>query len=287
MKLNAYAKVNLGLDIVRKNEQGYHDLKSIFVPITLHDQIMIHPFREDQFRVYPKFFIHPEKNTILKMIDVCRKRFNFKEHFSITLHKHIPSQAGIGGGSADAAAVLNYLIDFYGWDLSVQEKIEIAKEVGADVPFCVFNQPALVEGIGDHLQFFDFKSTTHVVLVQAKKGVSTAKAFAGLDYPNLKHPNIDDLKEALIQEDYQGFTQHLGNSFEDVAIQLVPQIKAIKDQLIECGCDATQMSGSGSVVMGFSQDEAVIDKCVQYFRGKVRFVRKTSLMVKASDNLLK
>lgn len=287
MKLNAYAKVNLGLDIVRKNDKGYHDLKSIFVPITLHDQIMIHSYKEDRFRVYPKFFIHPEKNTILKMIEVCRNRFHFHEHFSITLHKHIPSQAGIGGGSADAAAVFNYLIDFYGWDLSDEEKIEIAKEVGADVPFCVFNRPALVEGIGDQLNFFDFKSTIHVILVQAKKGVSTAKAFAGLDYPNLKHPNIDQLKEALINQDYVSFTKNLGNSFEDVAIKLVPQIKDIKDDLIKCGCDATQMSGSGSVVMGFSQNEEIIDQCVKYFRGKVRFVRKTSLMVEASESLLK
>lgn len=287
MKLNAYAKVNLGLDIVRKNEQGYHDLKSIFVPITLHDQIMIHPYREAQFRVFPKFYIHPEKNTVLKMIEVCRKHFNFKEQFSITLHKHIPSQAGIGGGSADAAAVFNYLIDFYDWKLSDEEKIEIAKEVGADVPFCVFNRPALVEGIGDKLEFFDFKSTTHVILVQAKKGVSTSKAFSGLDYPNLIHPNIDSLKEALIEENYSKFSSHLGNSFEDVAIKLVPQIKEIKDQLIALGCDATQMSGSGSVVMGFSQSEEVMDECVKFFRGKVRFVRKTSLMVEASDNLLK
>ncbi len=287
MKLNAYAKVNIGLDIVGKNDMGYHDLKSIFVPITLHDQIMIHPYKEDRFRVYPKFYIHPEKNTILKIIKVCRERFNFHDHFSITLHKHIPSQAGIGGGSADAAAVFNYLIDLYGWKLSDQEKIEIAKEVGADVPFCVFNKPALVEGIGDKLQFFNFKSTTHVVLVQAKKGVSTVKAFAGLDYPNLKHPNIDKLKKALVDEDYKLFTQNLGNSFEDVAIKLVPQIKAIKDELIELGCDATQMSGSGSVVMGFSQSEEIIDQCVKHFRGKVRFVRKTSLMVEASESLLK
>ncbi len=287
MKLNAYAKVNLGLDIVGKNEMGYHDLKSLFVPITLHDQIMIHPYKEDRFRVYPKFYIHPEKNTILKMIKVCRDRFNFHEHFSVTLHKHIPSQAGIGGGSADAAAVFNYLIDHYGWNLSDDEKIEIAKEVGADVPFCVFNKPALVEGIGDKLQFFDFKSTTHVVLVQAKKGVSTVKAFAGLDYPHLKHPDIDQLKDALVSQDYSTLCKNLGNSFEDVAIKLVPQIQEIKDELIQLGCDATQMSGSGSVVMGFSQNEEIIDQCVKYFRGRVRFVRKTSLMVEASDNLLK
>ena len=287
MKINAFAKVNLGLDIVGKNEKGYHDLKSIFVPITLHDQIIIFPSRHEQFRVYPKFFIHPEKNTILKMIEVCRKHFNFKEQFSITLHKHIPSQAGIGGGSADAAAVFNYLIDFYGWNLSLDEKIEIAKEVGADVPFCVFNHPALVEGIGDRLSFFSFKPNVHIVLVQAKKGVSTAKAFAGLDYPHLIHPTIDNIQEALIQQDYELFIKSLGNSFEDVAIKLVPEIKVIKDKLIELGCDATQMSGSGSVVMGFSQSEEVIDNCVNVLRGQVRFVRKTSLMVEPQDNLLK
>ena len=287
MKLNAYAKINLGLDIVGKNEQGYHDLKSVFVPITLHDQIVIHPYREMRFRVYPKFFIHPEKNTILKMVQVCRERFNFNDQFSITLHKHIPSQAGIGGGSADAAAVFNYLIDYYKWKLSDQEKIEIAKQVGADVAFCVFNKPAYVEGIGDKLSFFDFEADTHVVLIQANKGVSTSKAFAGLDYPNLKHPAINKIKEALIDKDFKGLCQNLGNSFEDVAISMVPEILKIKEELLSLGCDAAQMSGSGSVVMGFSQSAEVIEKCVQAFRGRVRFVRRTSLLVDPSQNLLK
>lgn len=287
MKLKAFAKVNLGLDVVRKMENGYHDLHSIFVSIQLHDQILVRPSSQMAFSCVPNFRIAPEKNTLLKMIEVCREVKGFSQNFEIQLFKNIPSQAGLGGGSADAAAILNYLDAFFKWQLTDSEKIAIATRVGADVPFCVFNTSAEVKGIGDDLSFFDFEPICGLILVQAKKGVSTKKAFEGLDIPNLVHPNIEKIKEALIQKDYVSFIQNLGNSLEDKAIQLVPEILAIKQKLMDLGCDGTLMTGSGSVVMGFSQSDAVLNHAFNSLKGKVRFVRKTNLMVKSPINLLK
>lgn len=287
MKLKAHAKVNLGLDVVAKNAQGYHDLHSIFVPIQLHDQILIRPSLEMRFSCVPNFRIAPEKNTLLKMVEVCREAFHFTQNFEIQLFKSIPSQAGLGGGSADAAAILNYLDRFFRWKLSDAQKIELALKVGADVPFCVFNQPAEVRGIGEQLSFFDVEPICGIVLVQPKKGVSTKKAFEGLDIPHLVHPDIDALKQALIQKDYPLFLKSLGNSLEAKAISLVPEIQTLKQRLLDLGCDGTLMTGSGSVVMGFSQNETLLKDIATQLKGKVRFVRKTNLFVKSDQNLIK
>ncbi len=278
MKCRAYAKVNLGLDIERKREDGYHDLKSVMVPIQLHDLIDINVSHEMHFECIPNFMINAEKNTLLKMIEVCREKFNFKEQFFIRLYKHIPSQAGLGGGSSDAAAILNYLNNYFSWNLSDEEKIELAVKVGADVPFCLFEKPALVTGIGEKLEFFTNNTPFWMILVQPRRGVSTKKAFEGLDIPNLVHPNIDQIKESLNMNDYPTFIQAIDNSLEQKAISLVPEIQRLKDKLIELGCDRSMMTGSGSVVMGFSQSEEVINNCISSLRKHVRFVRKTKIL---------
>jgi len=278
MKCRAYAKVNLGLDVASKREDGYHELKSVMVPILLHDLIDIDLHHEMRFECVPNFMIHPEKNTLLKMIEVCREKYQFKENFTIRLYKHIPSQAGLGGGSSDAATVLNYLDDYFGWKLSVQDKIDLAVKVGADVPFCLFQKPALVTGIGEKLEFFTNNTPFWMILVQPRRGVSTKKAFEGLDIPNLVHPNIDLIKQSLHTNDYPTFIQAIDNSLETKAISLVPEIQRLKDKLMELGCDRSMMTGSGSVVMGFSQSEEVINNCISSLRKHVRFVRKTKIL---------
>ncbi len=278
MKYRAYAKVNLGLDVVSKREDGYHELKSVMVPVQLHDLIEINVSHEMHFECIPNFKILEQKNTLLKMIEVCREKFNFTEQFFIRLYKHIPSQAGLGGGSSDAAAVLNYLNTYFKWNLTQEEKIELALKVGADVPFCLFDQPALVSGIGEKLEFFENHTPFWMILVQPRRGVSTKRAFEGLDIPNLIHPNIDYIRAALQTNDYATFLQSIDNSLETIAIKLVPEIQRLKVKLIELGCDKSMMTGSGSVVMGFSQNEAVIDACIQTMRKRVRFVRKTKIL---------
>ena len=278
MKCRAYAKVNLGLDVASKREDGYHELKSVMVPIQLHDLIEINVSEEMHFECVPNFLIHPDKNTLHKMIEVCRDKFKFTENFTIRLFKHIPSQAGLGGGSSDGAAILNYLDRYFNWKLSDQEKIDLAVQVGADVPFCLFEKPALVTGIGEKLEFFENHTSFWMVLVQPRKGVSTKKAFEGLDIPNLVHPDIDRIKDTLSNNQYHSFINAIDNSLEAKAITLVPEIKLLKELLVDLGCDRSMMTGSGSVVIGFSQSEAVIDECIKSLRKQVRFVRKTKIL---------
>lgn len=273
MKLKAYAKVNLSLDVIGKRDDGYHDLRMVMVPIDLYDVIEIEVTNKPVFRCTPPYRIRPEKNTLLKTIEVCRAEFGFKEHFHIHLHKHIPSQAGLGGGSSDAAAILNFLNDHFGWRLSDEKKIELGLRIGADVPFCLFNKPAIVTGIGEKLEFFTLRDSMKLVLVQPSRGVSTKLAFSDLDYPNLEHPDIPEVAHALEQGDYVRFLVTAGNSLEPKAISLVPEIEVLKRRLVKLGCDKALMTGSGSVVMGFSKDEALIESITLALKPHARFVR--------------
>ena len=278
MRIKAHAKINVGLDVVGKREDGYHELKMVMLPIELYDVIDIEPALTPSFRCTPPYRIHPEKNTLLKAIEVCREAYPFKEQFRIHLRKTIPSQAGLGGGSSDAAAIINYLNDYFKWNLSDEEKIALGVKVGADVPFCLFNKPAIVTGIGEKLSFFEIKKPLKLILVQPRKGVSTKLAFKDLDIPNLIHPNMDEIAKALQEGNLLNLFEVMGNSLENKAISLVPEIAVIKNELIDYGLDYAMMTGSGSVVMGFSQDEAILNRAVTDLRSQYRFVKSTKVL---------
>ncbi|KAF0227236.1 MAG: 4-diphosphocytidyl-2C-methyl-D-erythritol kinase [Erysipelotrichaceae bacterium] len=278
MKIKAYAKINLGLDVLSKREDGYHELLMVMLPIELYDLIDIEPSTHAFFRCIPPYRILPEKNTLLKAVEVCREARPFSEQFRIHLHKTIPSQAGLGGGSSDAAAVINYLNDYFKWNLSIQEKIELGLKVGADVPFCLFNKPAIVSGIGEKLSFFTVKNPMSLILVQPHKGVSTKLAFKDLQLDKCDHPDILKIARALETGNELQLYEHMGNALEKRAVEMVPEIDMIKKELLDYGCDHSMMTGSGSVVMGFSQDEAILQRIAKDLKGHYRFVKITKVL---------
>lgn len=278
MKIKAYAKINLGLDVLHKREDGYHELHMVMLPIGLYDLIDIEPSIHAFFRCIPPYRILPEKNTLLKAIEVCREARPFKQQFKIHLHKNIPSQAGLGGGSSDAAAVINYLDDYFKWNLTQQEKIDLGLKVGADVPFCLFNRPAIVSGIGEKLKFFEVKDPMNLILVQPHKGVSTKLAFKDLQIETCDHPDILRIASALETGNTSVLYEHMGNALEKRAIELVPEIDLIKKQLLDLGCDHCMMTGSGSVVMGFSQDLEILKQAAEALKSQYRFVKITKVL---------
>ena len=278
MKIKAYAKINLGLDVLSKQEDGYHELHMVMLPIELYDLIDIEPSTHAFFRCIPPYRILPEKNTLLKAVEVCREARPFSEQFRIHLHKTIPSQAGLGGGSSDAAAVINYLNDYFKWNLSIEEKIDLGLKVGADVPFCLFNKPAIVSGIGEKLTFFTVKNPMNLILVQPHKGVSTKLAFKDLQIDKCDHPDILKIARTLETGNELELYEHMGNALEKRAIEMVPEIDLIKTELLDYGCDHSMMTGSGSVVMGFSQDEAILQRAIKDLKSQYRFVKITKVL---------
>ena len=250
----------------------------IMVPIDFYDTLEMIP--SDEMRIYNNRAYIPvnEKNTVIKAVQVLRQRYGFDTNFEIRLQKHIPTRAGLAGGSADAAAAIRMMNRMLNLNMSEQDMIDCGREVGADVPFCILSKPALVQGIGEVIVPFECHPDFHILLVKPKRGVSTKEAFELSDQTEPEHPDCRKMGRALIEGNYQGIVDALGNSLEGAALQLVPEIRQVKEALSLLGFDGVLMSGSGSTVFGITKDEALVDKTMELMRERKLFVRKTRIL---------
>lgn len=276
MKDKAYAKINLSLDVFNIREDGYHDLSSIMLPINFYDELEICKASEDSFDCNRSYIQFNEHNSIVKMIDILKERFNIDDHYAIRLNKLIPTKAGLGGGTSDAAATLRIFERLYDLKLSEDEIIDICVRVGADVPFNYFNVPAVVKGIGDEIEPLRLKKKYYILLVKPRSGVSTKAAYEALDMNKCDHPDIERLKETLIKgEDIKGL---LGNSLEQSALLLNEEIKTVKEKLSSFGIGEVLMSGSGSTVFCISEDKSDIAYLYKEMLKEKYYVRFTETL---------
>ena len=280
MKVRAYAKVNLALDVVRKREDGYHDLEMIMAPITLHDLIYINVIDEGiEIESNSKIVPTDQRNIMYKVAQLMQERYGVK----IFVYKHIPTQAGLAGGSADGAAVIKAMNKLFHLNLSYEEMAALGKEVGADIPFCIYEKTAFVEGVGEKLQFIDEPFEAYLLLVKPKKGVSTQKAFTSLDLSKVKHQDCRKMKKGIEMNDYQAVIDNLQNRLELPSIKMVPQIKEIKKEMMKLGFDGALMSGSGSCVFGITRNQEIMNKGYEFFRKRYFFVRKSKILNKEEN----
>ena len=279
MKVKAYAKINLALDVVRKREDGYHELEMVMAPITLHDLIYINTIEsgiiiETNSKVIPT----DKRNIMYKVVALMKERYGIKKGVKIYVYKHIPTQAGLAGGSADGAAVIKAMNKLFYLNLTEEQMATLGKEVGADIPFCVYQKMALVRGIGEKLEFIDHPFECKVLLVKPKKGVSTKKSFNSLDLNKAIHQDCKLMVKGIYEDDYQTVIDNLQNTLEEPSIKMVPEINDIKQAMLEIGFDGALMSGSGSCVFGLTRDDKILEKGFKYFKGKYYFVRKTEIL---------
>lgn len=279
MKVRAYAKINLALDVVKKREDGYHELDMIMAPISLHDLIYIDKI-DQGIEITSNSYKMPtdERNIMYQVADKLIQKYNIPYGVKIHIYKHIPTQAGLAGGSADGAAVLKAMNHMFHLHLSLEDLAAIGKEVGADIPFCIYEKMALVRGIGEKLEFINNDFKCYLLLVKPKKGVSTKKSFGMLDLTNAYHPQIMDMKQGIETNDYQKVVENLGNTLEGPSLEIVPEIKTIKEEMMELGFDGALMSGSGSCVFAMTKDEKLLEKGFEFFKNKYYFVRKTEIL---------
>lgn len=284
MKVRAYAKVNLALDVVRKREDGYHDLEMIMAPITLHDLIYINVIDEGiEIESNSKIVPTDQRNIMYKVAQLMQERYGLKKGVKIFVYKRIPTQAGLAGGSADGAAVIKAMNKLFHLNLSYEEMAALGKEVGADIPFCIYEKTAFVEGVGEKLQFIDEPFEAYLLLVKPKKGVSTQKAFTSLDLSKVKHQDCRKMKKGIEMNDYQAVIDNLQNRLELPSIKMVPQIKEIKKEMMKLGFDGALMSGSGSCVFGITRNQEIMNKGYEFFRKRYFFVRKSKILNKEEN----
>ncbi len=276
MRDKAYAKINLSLDITGKRPDGYHELNSIMVPIELWDDVKIYRAKEMKYVCNIPIPFN-EKNTVVKAINYMKERFVITDNFKVIINKRVPTQAGLGGGSSDGAAVIRILNQMYHLCLSDEEIIKACLSIGADVPFTYYNRPAVVKGIGEKLEFFDIKKKKYVLLIKPRFGVSTKEAYETLNLNKCNHPDISKIKDALING--TEYEEYLANSLEEPAYRLCQAISEIKNELNGFGYDYPLMSGSGSTVFVLSDSRHDLIRLKKEFHKKYAFTYVTSFLI--------
>lgn len=282
IKMRAYAKVNLGLDVLRRREDGYHDVKMVMQNIDLFDKICIrkNAGRGVTMRTNLAFLPTDGSNLACKAARLLMDEFDIDSAVYIDLYKFIPVAAGMAGGSADAAAVLYGMNKMFELGLSLEELMARGVRLGADIPYCLMGGTVLAEGIGEKLT--ELKPFPDCCFVVAKPPFSVSTRFV---YENLvldsntKHPDIDGILAAIDQGDIYGAADRLENVLESVTVKEYPDIEGIKDRMKECGALNALMSGSGPAVFGIFDDEQKAAACNRILRQDVRV--KTSYVARS------
>lgn len=272
----APAKINLGLDIIGKHEDGYHELSMIMISVDLNDYVTVSDLETDGIIMESNNHKMPlnARNDVFKAASLIKERYGIKKGVKIVLEKSIPICAGLGGGSTDAAATIRALNKLWELNLSKDEMIEIGFAIGSDVPYCLDAGCALITGKGEVVQCLNTHLSSWVVLVKPDFGISTRTIFSEIDCNTISRVDIEALKAAILAEDYKAMIEHMGNSLEDVTISRKPFIQKIKDKMMKCGADAALMTGSGPTVFALCPSEKRADRVVNGMRGFCKEVYK-------------
>ena len=259
IRLKALAKINLGLDVLRRKEDGYHEVKMIMQTINLHDQVHIRKIEEDTIKIRTNLYYLPnnENNIAYKAAKLLKEEFNLPGGIYIHIKKAIPVAAGMAGGSTDAAAVLFGINKMYGLKLSQQELMDRGVKLGADVPYCIMRGTALAEGIGEKLTRLPAMPKCHILIAKPPISVSTKFVYENLHANDMKpedHPPVDAQLEALNEGDLEKLVAHMGNVLERVTVPEYPVINEIKQMMMDSGAMGAMMSGSGPTVFGIFTD---------------------------------
>ena len=259
LALRALAKINLGLDVLGRRENGYHDVRMIMQTIYLYDNVTLEKTEEEGISLTTNLFYLPEnKNNIAyQAADMLMREFHLPGGIRIHLDKHIPVSAGLAGGSSNAAAVLVGMNIMYDLGLSQKDLMERGVALGADVPYCVMRGTVLAEGIGEILTPVDPLPKCHILIAKPGISVSTKAVYEKLDSGEIKaHPDIDAIIDGLRAQDIRKVAASMGNVLEQVTVEAYPVIEAIKDAMKEQGALNAMMSGSGPTVFGIFETKS-------------------------------
>ena len=257
VELKALAKINLGLDVLGKRDNGYHDVRMVMQTIYLYDNVTISKTKEPGIQIETNLHFLPvnENNIAYKAAKMLIDEFAIEEGVHIVLEKRIPVAAGMAGGSSNAAAVLVGMNQLFHLGLSQEALMERGVKLGADVPYCVMRGTVLAEGIGEILTPLPPLPKCYVLVAKPGISVSTKVVYEKLDSREITHhPDIDSLIQGLENEDIHKVAESMGNVLEEVTIEDYPIIEEIKNVMKEAGALNAMMSGSGPTVFGIFED---------------------------------
>ena len=257
LTLKAMAKINLGLDVVRRREDGYHEVRMIMQTVNLYDRLTFEKKKEDTLQMETNMKKLPTdgNNLIIRAASLLKEEFGIREGLAVRLEKRIPVAAGMAGGSTDAAAVFVAMNRIFGLGLTEEQLCERAVKIGADVPYCICGGTALSEGIGEKLTALPAAPDCHVIVAKPSIHVSTKWVYQNLHLETVKeHPDIDGMVESIRNGELSGVVSRLSNVLETVTVPKYPVIAQIKEFLMENGALGALMSGSGPTVFALFDD---------------------------------
>ena len=271
IRLKARAKINLGLDVLGKREDGYHEVRMVMQTIGIYDRLILTKIPEEEIRITSNLAFLPvnENNLIYKAIKLLKDEYHFPGGISVDLNKFIPVAAGMAGGSTDAASTMFGVNRLFGLNLSMGKMMELGVRLGADVPYCVMRGTALAEGIGEKLTRITPVPHMWILIAKPQIDVSTRLVYEQLDMGGIqKHPDIDGIIRAIEAQDVVRIAQSMGNVLENVTVPLYPVIETIKQDMLSHGAINAMMSGSGPTVFGIFPDEQTTLACQAFLKKK-------------------
>jgi 4-diphosphocytidyl-2-C-methyl-D-erythritol kinase len=267
--VKAPAKINLSLDVLRKRDDGYHEVKMIMTTIDLADRLELKELEEDRIEIlsHNRYVPDDQRNLAYQAAQLLKERFQVKKGVSITIEKNIPVAAGLAGGSSDAAATLRGLNKLWKLGLTVDELAELGAEIGSDVSFCVYGGTAIATGRGEKIEHIPAPPPCWVILAKPQIGVSTAEVYRNLKVESVTHPDVDKMVHYIKNEDYEGICSSVGNVLEEVTFRMHPEVAHIKEQMKRFGADAVLMSGSGPTVFGLVHHDSRMHRIYNGLKG--------------------
>ena len=279
MKIKAYAKINIALDVVGKREDGYHLLRMIMQTIDLYDTIEIEKIDSGINLKCNKHYVPTdERNLAYKAAKLFKETYSIDDGVDINLDKNIPVSAGLAGGSTDAAGVLKLMNKMFNVNADDDELRVLGLKLGADVPYCISGGTALCEGVGEQItQLKQFKDKI-LILIKPPFGVSTKEVYKNFDLSRvIFHPKIEELIEKMESDDIYFVANNMKNLLENVTLKKHRVISSIKEEVKLNGSIGTMMSGSGPTVFAFFDDMLKAQMCYDNMKKKYKdvFITRT------------
>ena len=278
--VKSYAKINIGLDVVSTKDDGYHELDTVMVPLQMHDSILIKELKNkpDNYVTIDDLSLAAFKHNLATFaIDSLAAKYGFLNKYRLIIHKVIPIKAGMGGGSSNAGSVLNAVNNILKLGASEEELLEIAKKIGADVPFFIKNKPMRCRGIGEIMEPIEIKNNYYVLIIKPKGGCSTKDVFAKYDSGEHIRVNMDNVVKALKEGDDELLAMSLNNALQNSASEIIPEIQLIINDLKKQGLQIVSMTGSGSAVFALSTNRKELKKVAEDFKDHY-FVELTKVL---------
>ena len=266
----AYAKINLGLDVIGRLPNGYHEVKMVMQTVGIYDVLTLEKIPEGIVVTTDNGELPTDENNLIyKSAKLMKEKYSIREGVRIHLEKNIPIAAGMAGGSTDAAATFIGMNELFDISATEEELRQLGVKVGADVPYCIMGGTALAEGIGERLSSLPAPKDCFLLIAKPDINVSTKYVYEHLDAEGVEnHPDIDGMIKALEQGSLEGIIERLGNVLETVTVKKYPIIQEIKQIMLENGARGSLMSGSGPTVFGIFTEEKKAMKTLQVLKDK-------------------